>query len=274
MPTNPTPAHAAEDLLARIADLEREVEALRAEVDSSRALSSLGFLTGAIAHEFNNILTPLLGYASAAMGAPHDAELARRAIERTAEGASRAARIAESVLELAGAGAGRVESCDVGEAVAGALACARLGSVSVRVNVKPGLRATIRQAALQQVVLNLVANAARAMRESGGELVIDGRMVGGSPCGRNVDECSTWNNLNLVELRVRDTGVGIDPEVVRHIGGGVAPTRPLSKHGGHGLGLLLSRRLIEAVGGLLRVEAAADNGTEAVILLPSETRQN
>ena len=80
------------DLLsARLADLQ-------ATLDHQERLATLGTIAGMIAHEFNNILTPVCSYAQMALDSPDDAALARKALERSLTGAERAAKIAGAIL--------------------------------------------------------------------------------------------------------------------------------------------------------------------------------
>lgn len=80
-----------ESLQARLRDVEHLLE------HQSR-LATVGTIAGLIAHEFNNILTPVLTYSQMALAKPDDAALARRALERAAEGSERAAKIAAAIL--------------------------------------------------------------------------------------------------------------------------------------------------------------------------------
>lgn len=80
-----------EGLQARLRDVEHLLE------HQSR-LATIGTIAGLIAHEFNNILTPVLTYSQMALAKPDDTALARRALERAAEGSERAAKIAAAIL--------------------------------------------------------------------------------------------------------------------------------------------------------------------------------
>ena len=120
-PATPTPA----ELLRRIEQLETDAARLRAELAEADRLATLGLLAGMIAHEFNNILTPVMTYSQLAVARPQDRALTAKALDRAASGARRASRIASSVLALArgGGGVGSSEpmTADIASAVEEAL---------------------------------------------------------------------------------------------------------------------------------------------------------
>lgn len=85
-------------LLDRVQELEQQLAAFHEEREHQARLATLGTIAGLIAHEFNNILTPVVSYAQMAMAAPHDAALTKRALERALAGAQRASEISGSIL--------------------------------------------------------------------------------------------------------------------------------------------------------------------------------
>lgn len=255
-------------LVRRVEQLEVELERVRDELESSSRLSTLGLLTGAIAHEFNNILTPVLSYARAALEEPEDGEFAIRALDRAARGVEQATRVAGSVLRLAGAGQEEPDEtgwCDPAEAVGGAVACLQRpperDRVDLRVTIEPGVWVHMRRTDLEHVVLNLLLNAIRVLKPGGGVIEIECRPTAA---------CSTWNSAELV---VRDDGPGIRPEFVRRLFEDPAGNRALSGGQGHGLGLVICRRLVEAADGRLDVTSEPGAGTEFRIRLAAESRE-
>ncbi|HZW08964.1 MAG TPA: HAMP domain-containing sensor histidine kinase [Phycisphaerales bacterium] len=258
------PTHRSDTLLHRIEELEAQLSRARAEFEASSRLSTLGLLTGAIAHEFSNILTPVLSYARAALERPDDRELASKALDRAAKGVEQAARVANSVLRLAGSGLDAADeplSCDPAEALAGALECMgrrpQEEGVELRVVLHPGLRLRIRRTDLEHVLLNLLLNAVRALKPGGGVLELTCRPLVGSAG-------STWNTVEEpgAELTVRDTGPGISRELLDQLFEPLLTrtTRVPNRNRGHGLGLVICRRLIEAAGGTISVESEVGRG--------------
>jgi signal transduction histidine kinase len=85
-------------LLSQLDELQAEVVNLRAQLEHQERLATLGTIAGLIAHEFNNILTPVISYAQLSQANPRDAELASKAIARCLSGSQRAADIAAAIL--------------------------------------------------------------------------------------------------------------------------------------------------------------------------------
>lgn len=187
-----------ERLLTQFGELEAELERIQAELTHSHRLATVGTITSTVAHEYNNILTPVISYAQFALANPGDTELTRKALRKALGGAQRAAQISSSLLGFAR------EEADAGPAelrrvVAEALAC--LGRPPERDGIRlevdvPDVRLAMSELSLQQVLLNLILNARKAMRSTGGTLRLRGRIVG-----------------NHLELDVADTGPGIPPEL-------------------------------------------------------------
>jgi signal transduction histidine kinase len=102
------------------------------------------------------------------------------------------------------------------------------------------------EAQLRQVFLNLIRNAREAMPR-GGQLTV-----------------TAWHTPEGVEVRVQDTGEGMTPEVQERLYEPFFTT----KTGGTGLGLALSRQIVESHGGRLSLESAVGRGTTFHVFLP------
>src|SRR5215468_6918918 len=96
----PPPRPAAGDLLAKLAEVESQLATLRAELERSQRLAMLGTVAAMVAHEVNNLMTPIATYAQLAQANPSDAPLVAKALERANAGAQQASRIATSILAL------------------------------------------------------------------------------------------------------------------------------------------------------------------------------
>lgn len=266
-PVNPQ----ADQMLASIDSLEDQVKRTRDELESISQLETLGLLTGAIAHEFNNILTPVLSYARVALESPEDRDLCQRALERAAIGVERASRIASSVLRLAGRDrdAGSTETCSPAAALQGALACLPqpldAAGIELRVGIPDTVSLSIPQTDLEHVLLNLLLNSCRAIGKGGG--VIEVTAADSEP-----GACSTWNTPGppppMVGLTIRDDGPGIDDLTRAGLFQPFQKRSGSSDPQGHGLGLAICRRLIEAAGGTITTEPNTARGAAFVIHLP------
>jgi signal transduction histidine kinase len=246
-----------QDLRTRLERAQTELDSVRRELEHAHALATLGTLTAGIAHEINNILTPVLAYAQLARSTPQDHALCTKAIDRAIAGAESASRITEAVLGFARGDDGGCEA-EVDAVVDAALACvgrdpARDG-VRVATSLESGLTVRIRPLALQQVLLNLIINAIRAMRQtSGGDLRITARAAEGGSA----------------TITITDTGPGIPREIAGRAFEPFVTGHPGSNgtRSGSGLGLAVSKRLIESAGGTISVESQPGHGASFTIAL-------
>jgi two-component system C4-dicarboxylate transport sensor histidine kinase DctB len=259
----------AAELLAQVEALSRQVDALHAEVADARRLATLGTLTAFIAHEFNNILTPILSYSQLAQAHPEDKELVRKALSRASSGAEKASRIAQTILALSKTekrpadGTAEPLVADVKTLVSESLVTIWLDpnvkSIKVVSDVPDDLFASISPVAFQQVLTNLLSNACKALAGKGGGLIsITGRSEG-----------SSTGNSGRVIVEVEDNGPGVRPDILpRLFHPFVTTADPRKPTEGTGLGLTICQRLIEEVGGTIRVESASGVGAKFIISLP------
>lgn len=251
------------------------LEQLTGDVDRLQRLAVLGTLAGAIAHELNNLLTPVLTYSQLALDAPHDKALRQKALERAATNSERASRIISSILALAKdvefssptPGEPREPTrALVGEAVREAIACLpQNDQIEIQTDIEPGLWVKMRPVALQQVVLNLMLNAAEAMNGKGRISV-----VAGAP---ERTKCATWHisDAESVSISVSDIGPGMPATALARLLGtsmGSGGDGVTAKKRGAGLGLLISRGLVEEAGGRIGGTSEAGKGTSITVSLP------
>ena len=266
-------ASAGQGALPRLAKAEADLESLRKELDHTHQLATLGTLTAGIAHEINNILTPILAYAQMAKGSPGDADLQAKATDRAIAGVEAASRIIEAVLGFARAEE-EAGPANISNVIGSSLAC--LGRAPERdgifltVEADAEAQVRIQPLALQQVLLNLMLNALSALHGHRGELRID------------VAE----RDDGMTQIRVADNGPGIDESVAKTLFEPFVTNRPrrgsddwTGGQGGSGLGLAICKRLIEEAGGTIEVgpgwfesEARSGPGATFTITLPASGR--
>jgi signal transduction histidine kinase len=222
----------------------------RLERRLSRAenLAAMGRLTATLAHEIKNPLAIIRGSAERLGKLEPEA---RRMADYVVEESDRLSRTVARYLQFA---RGEHVAEGTGDAIAalgdtlalleGEMAARR---VTLSREIGPGrAEVGLDNESLKQVYLNLVLNALEAMSE-GGVLAVAVAERGGH-----------------IEVRIGDTGPGMTPEVVARLGNPFFTTRAQ----GSGLGLFLSRRLVESGGGSLRIESAPGKGTVCTVLLP------
>lgn len=266
-----------ERLLEQLEEFDRQLRATRNDLDRAQRLATLGTIAGSIAHEFNNILTPVLSYAQMALGSPEDRDLVNKALCKAVEGSERASKIAAAMLGfLRGEGAERVAV--VSEVIQQTLSClgrdpARDG-VRMEIVCPEGVRVAAPPVSLQQILMNLILNAIEAMKPGGGVLTLT---VSEDRFGRiTLPNGSTWNTCETpllpsapgVLLVVRDTGRGMTAQALNRAFEPLVAHAESNGRRGHGLGLSVCKRLTEEAGGAIALESRPGEGCIARVFLP------
>ena len=235
----------------------RETQAALAHVTR---VMMLGELAASIAHEVNQPLAGVVINGNACLRwlageAPNLAE-AREAAERIIRDGTRASEIISRIRALAKKTSTPTERVDLNEAIGEVLALsrgeARKHAVALRTQLPddlPPVRGD--RVLIQQVVLNLVVNGIEAMHDTQDrlrELVIQAR-----------------GEAQQVRVTVRDSGIGLDPQAQERIFDALYTTKP----GGLGMGLSISRTIVENHGGRLSVVAQDGPGATFAFTLPA-----
>jgi C4-dicarboxylate-specific signal transduction histidine kinase len=243
-----------------LAKREAQLRDTQAELAHMARVLTMGELTASIAHEVNQPLGAMV--TSAAAGArwlatkPPQMDKARRALERIANDGKRAAEVIRRIRALMKRQAPRKDWLEINEAILEVIAIAqhqlRRNDILLETQLAEGLP-LVRgdRVQLQQVLLNLIVNAIEAMsgvKERPRELMI----------------VSASDGPDTVSVEVRDSGTGLDPEHAPHLFEPFYTT----KAEGLGIGLSISRSIIEAHGGRLSAAANAPHGTVFLFLLP------
>ena len=241
----------------------------RAEEQLLRAqrLESIGTLAGGIAHDLNNVLTPILMSVEMLQLNGVDPETARW-LTMIRENADRGADLIKQVLTFARGMSGERVQVQVKHIVKELVAVLNETfprSIDVKFDIEPTLwTISADPTHIHQVLMNLCVNARDAM-PSGGTIKISAKNV-------VVDENHSRINMdadpgNYVYLTVSDTGTGMTPDVVDRIFDPFFTTKDI----GHGTGLGLSTTLtiVRSHGGFINVYSEVDRGTRFSIYFPS-----
>ncbi len=241
-----------------LAQKDEENRALRSQNVQLQALATLGSATCMIAHEINNLLTPLTTYAALAVQNPNDAELAKKVLDKTMRNCQRASRIMQSVLAMANGQKNQREQTAVRTLVEQVFTClcrdfAKDG-ITVQTNISDDLRVDCVPVQIEQVLMNLILNARDAMLPGGGILRV-----------------TATREPDHVAVVVSDTGTGIPAE---HLGRIFTPffttkTAKGSPTGsGSGVGLAFCKRIVDAHGGEIGVTSHVGQGSTFTLRLP------
>jgi signal transduction histidine kinase len=248
-------ATARRDDLARVnARLEAEIiesERVREQLIHAQKVEAVGRLSAGVAHDFNHLLSLMLGYARRGRSVDDVAQL-KDALSGVESAARRAVAVTETLLNFSRQDATKREVFDVVEAIAEMRPMLRqLFNPSVRIELTlPAGPIPIRfdRAQFGLIVINIAANANHAMTD-GGRFVID---VRSSPAS--------------VEIDFSDSGHGMSAEVRERIFEPFFTTKPSGQ--GSGLGLAVAVNLVGDAGGRLSVRSEPGQGSVFVISLP------
>lgn len=232
------------------ADRQRRLEA---ELQQARKLESLGSLAGGVAHDMNNVLAAIMGYAETAVLRLAPEDPSRRAFDVIEAAAQRGAEMVRRLLSFARRKPASSSPVDLNALIREErrlLEHTTLALVTVEEDLEPDLPCVEGEAdALAQVVMNLCVNSVDAMPE-GGTLRLKTRS----------------HPDHGVVLTIEDTGTGMSPELLEKALEPYFTTKPQGK--GTGLGLSLVYSTVQAHGGTFKLTSEVGVGTRAEVCLP------
>jgi two-component system cell cycle sensor histidine kinase/response regulator CckA len=227
---------------------------LEEQLHHSQRLEAVGRLAGGVAHDFNNLLMVITGYSHMLLDAMHPGDPARLDLEQVVKASERATDLTRQLLAFSRRQGVRASLVDLNALVRDMDRMLRrmLGEdIELTAILAPQLNAVRADPGqIEQVILNMVVNARDAM-PGGGKLLLETRNAG-TPA------------RDCVTLSIRDTGVGMDAQVLTRI---FEPFFTTKEHG-TGLGLATSYGIIKENGGDIRVESDPGRGTTFRIELP------
>ena len=242
---------------------EARLQLLSAELNHVARVSEMGQLSAAIAHELNQPLTAVLNYANVAkrlIAATDPAATARayEAVSKAGEQAVRAGQIIKRLRDFVEKRETNRTIENINTIAEDALALGLIGTrsadITTRVELSPSSPPIlVDRVQIQQVLVNLLRNAAEAMADSP---------------RRELTVVTSGIKDDAVEVVVADTGPGIPEEIADRIFNPFVTTKP----GGMGIGLAISRSIIEAHGGRLSMAPNAGGGTVFQFTLPAAQR--
>jgi signal transduction histidine kinase len=244
---------------------------LEEQIRETAKLESLGVLAGGVAHDFNNLLVGIMGNASLALEMLSDSHPVKPLMQDAVRASERAAELTRQLLAYAGKGRFVVEPVSLAEVVRDNQALLKTtiaANVQLKLDVDddvPAIEADIAQ--MQQIVMNLLINAAEAIGSKPGEVFVSVREV-------SLDEKEARARFGTFNLRsgryvcllVEDNGCGMSEETRAKIYDPFFTT----KFTGRGLGLAAAQGIVRGHGGAISVESTPGTGTTFRVLFPAE----
>ncbi len=228
-------------------------------------MASIGKMAAVVAHEVNNPLSGILTYAKLLRKwvgtgqAEHEKrEEAMQCLELIATESRRCGELIKNLLSLSRTAPMNIQSTDMNAVIDRTLMLVRhqldLGGVELQVNLAQDLPLVpCDPAQIEQVFIALIMNAIDAMPQ-GGTLWLEDRLT---------------SKDTEIEIKIRDNGTGIAPDILPHIFEPFLTTKE-SGHG-TGLGLAIARGIVERHQGRIEVESVLGQGTTFVVTIPAQT---
>lgn len=241
---------------------EAENRRLQGQLQQARKMESLGRLAGGIAHDFNNILAPILGYAELCSADIRGEDPLLEPISEILQAAHRAKELVGQVLRFTRKDDISLSPVAMDAVLDGSIRFLRAflpANILLEKTVEPCRPMMGNAAEIQQILMNLSANAAQAMEGAHGhgricirlsEVFLSEEMAAGY-----LDLAPGWH----LRLSVADNGCGMRPETVSRIFDPYFTTKP--KGEGTGLGLSVVHSIVRRHGGQVRVYSDAGRGT-------------
>lgn len=246
-----------------------EKKALEAQFLRAQRMESIGTLAGGIAHDLNNILTPILSAAQLLLlRNPPDEQKQRQFLELIESSARRGGALIKQVLAFARGVEGKRMALQVRHLIGEIRQIVRETfpkSIEFKTDIAPDLWLVSGDATqLHQVLMNLCVNARDAMPE-GGTLTV-------SASNLQIDEQYVRMNLDArvgphITIAVSDTGTGIPPEILDRVFEPFFTTKELGR--GTGLGLSTVMAIVKSHGGFIDVNSTIGQGTQFKVYLPA-----
>jgi signal transduction histidine kinase len=234
-------------------ETEEEKELLQEQLRHADRLATIGKLAAGVAHELNEPLGSILGFAQLAKKSAGLPEQADQDLDRIVSASLHAREVIRKLMLFGRQMPPRATRLNLNQVVKEGLylfeaRCARQG-IELSLSLTPGLPDIQADATqLTQVMTNLVVNAIQAMPRGGKLSVV------------------TWGDPDWVWLRIEDTGEGMSPEVKKQIFMPFFTTKEVDQ--GTGLGLAVVHGIVTAHKGLIKVESQVGRGTRFEIRLP------
>ncbi|MBN9548954.1 MAG: PAS domain S-box protein [Alphaproteobacteria bacterium] len=245
-------------------ETEARLQELRSELAHVSRLTEMGGMASAIAHELNQPLAAIANYLKGSRrlldgSADERLVILRDAIDSAADQALRAGQIIRHMRDFIGRGGSERQIQSIAKLVEEASALALVGAkdqgIHVTFDFDPRVDLVLAdKVQVQQVLVNLIRNAIEAMEESS---------------ERNLTVRTTPADDMMIVVQVDDTGSGISEEMAARLFQPFATTKPR----GMGVGLSISRTIVEAHGGQIEAGPRAGGGTTFRFTLPAVTKE-
>jgi len=240
---------------------------LENQIRQSQKMQAIGTLAGGVAHDFNNILTAIMGYAELSQSQCDEKTLLYSNLSEIIRGADRASKLVDQILKFSRQSEKSVSSLKLSLIVNEVFKLLRASlpaNIELVSEYSDSLFVKADPTQMHQIVMNLCTNAYQALEGKGGFIKLrlyqkqlspkEGVIIGNLPQG------------SYVCLQVEDNGIGIPPEYMQRIFEPYFTTKKL--HEGTGLGLSVVHGIVNDHGGAVTAESVPGRGSRLTVYLP------
>ncbi|PNG28025.1 cell cycle histidine kinase CckA [Methylocella silvestris] len=244
-----------------------EQRALQTNFAQSQKMQAIGQLAGGVAHDFNNVLTAIIGFSDLLLANHRPTDPSFRDIMQIKQNAIRAAGLVRQLLAFSRRQTLRPQVLQLGDVLSELqMLMRRLVGEKIHLELRHGrdlwlIRADLNQ--FEQVIVNLIVNARDAMPD-GGEILLKTRNVAPHEC--DGFEEKSLPAAEYVAIEVEDCGHGVPPEVRDKIFEPFFTTKEVGK--GTGLGLAMVYGIVKQTGGFVFCSSPPGKGATFTVLLP------
>jgi len=254
-------------MVLRVDALEKEKTQLKKQFQQAQKMEAIGTLAGGIAHEFNNILFPIIGYTEMSMyDIPEDSK-ARKNLASVLKAADRAKDLIQQILNFSRKGGQKKSLLKIQYVIKETLKLLR-ASLPATIEIRQAIDNACSPVAadpseIQQILMNLCTNAYQAMEEKGGvlEVNLSEVMIDSSDVSSTVD----LSPGSYLQLTVKDTGRGFETDQIQHI---FDPNNRMNQQNeGIRTGLGTAYEIVQSYNGVIDVESEPGRGTTVNVYL-------
>ncbi|MEN8691430.1 MAG: ATP-binding protein [Desulfobacterales bacterium] len=247
-------------------DISKSIEA-EDELQRARQLESIAALSGGIAHDYNNLLTVIIGNVSLIQSYVDPQDMISRLLNEVNEAAIVAKSLTQKLITFSRGGAPLKETTDMTALVRSVAEFSLSGSnIKCQFDLADDLwLVDVDKTQVGQAVHNLVMNAREAMPEGGFITVSAGNVQ--NIDGEHVSTAGRWVRLSII-----DRGQGIAPENMDKIFNPYFSTKERGNQKGTGLGLSICHSIIRKHDGKMAVDSSPGAGTIVTLYLPASTK--
>lgn len=245
-----------------------EENKIRKEMTKIQKIGALGTLTGGVAHDFNNILFPIIGFTEMSLKELPENHSVAENLEQVLKGAKRAQDVVKRLLSFSHQGESGIVNFRIQPVIKDAIKLIR-STIPKNIEIIETISTSpiviyADPSEIHEVVINLCINAYHAVETCGGKIevsITEEHIMKDSP---SVESNTKTGKFGCI--KVTDSGVGIDEDTMDKIFDPYFTTKGLAK--GSGLGLSVSYGIIDRLNGFITVESVVDKGSTFNVYIP------